>query len=90
MKQLLNLALALLILGNTSPLIAHDGPHGSELFTDTKHSLLVEMVHDQKGGKVTAYILDGKANKEVPITAKKIIMSIKGKDSVIQLSAANA
>lgn len=55
----------------------HEGPHGGSLieFGDEKYH--GELVHDEKAGTVTVYILDGTAKKSVPIDAAEVTINLK-------------
>jgi hypothetical protein len=70
--------------------LAHDGPHGGELYCDGKHKHHAELVVDKTNGKVVVYTLDHKAKKEVPIAASSIVMKVKGLDQPLTLPAAKA
>lgn len=53
------------------------GPHGGPLIELGKEEYHVEMVHDDAAGVVTFYVLDGKAEKAVPIPAIEVIVNLK-------------
>jgi hypothetical protein len=89
MNPKLLLALLLTLLLYTPALRAHDGPHGGELYIDSKHKHHAELVVDKKTGKALVYMLDGKAKKEVPIASSSIVMRVKGIDKALTLAAAN-
>jgi hypothetical protein len=55
---------------------AHHGPHGGELMSIGEEAYHAEWTHDEEG-KVTFYILDAEAKKEVPIAAEKITIDVK-------------
>ena len=55
---------------------AHHGPHGGELMAIGNEEYHAEWTHDEEG-KVTFYILDAEAKKEVPITSEKITIDVK-------------
>ena len=84
------LALPFTLLLFTPAVRAHDGPHGGELFADSKHKHHAELVVDKKTGKALVYMLDAKAKKEVPIAASSIVMKVKGIDKALTLTAANS
>src|SRR5690349_4397729 len=69
--------------------LAHDGPHGGELYCDGKHKHHAELVVDKTTGKVVVYTLDNKAKKEVPIAASSIVLKVKGVDKDLTLAATN-
>jgi len=53
------------------------GPHGGPLIELGKEEYHVEMIHDDAAGVVTFYVLDGKAQKAVPIPAVEVIVNLK-------------
>jgi hypothetical protein len=55
---------------------AHHGPHGGELMAIGEEAYHAEWTHDEEG-KITFYILDSEAKKEVPIAAEKIMIDVK-------------
>lgn len=55
---------------------AHNGPHGGHLMVLGNEEFHAEWTHDESG-KVTFYILDAAAKKEVPIAAEAITMDVK-------------
>jgi len=55
---------------------AHHGPHHGHLMELGEEEYHVEWTHDESG-KVTFYILDSEAKKEVPIAADKIVIDVK-------------
>jgi len=62
----------------------HKAPHGGALLEVGEDVAHVELVHDEKAGKVTLYILDKHAKKEVLIKdAPKL--NIKSKDGNKQI-----
>lgn len=62
----------------------HKAPHGGALLEVGEEVAHVELVHDEKAGKVTLYILDKHAKKEVSIKdAPKL--NIKSKDGNKQI-----
>src|SRR5436309_2445034 len=62
------------------------GPNGGILFEGAKHKYHIELKIDAEGKTATAYILDSKAKKAVPIKAKTIEVKIKGEKSPITLT----
>jgi hypothetical protein len=54
---------------------AHEGPHGGHLVELGNEDYHAEWVHEESG-KITVYILDGAAKKEVPISAESIKISV--------------
>jgi hypothetical protein len=54
----------------------HHGPHDGHLMEIGEEEFHAEWTHDQSG-KVTFYILDAEAKKEVPIDADKIVIDVK-------------
>ena len=56
-----------------------EGPHGGHLLElaepgkENKEEYHAEWLHEESG-KITVYILDGKAKKEVPISAEKVVI----------------
>jgi len=62
----------------------HKAPHGGTLLEIGEHAGHLELVHDENAGKVTLYILDAHAEKEVAIKdAPKL--NLKGKGGKKQL-----
>ena len=59
---------------------ARHGPHGGELMGIGNEEYHAEWTHDEEG-KVTFYILDADAKKEVPIAAEKITIDVKVGDN---------
>jgi hypothetical protein len=55
---------------------AHHGPHQWQLMVIGKEEYHAEWTHDESG-KVTFYILDAAAKKEVPIAAEQITIDVK-------------
>ncbi|MBL8822141.1 MAG: hypothetical protein JNJ77_06095 [Planctomycetia bacterium] len=76
----------MLLTGNA---VAHDGPHGGELFCDGKHKHHAEWCLDAKTGKATIYVLDKKAKNETPIKAETIVVKFKGLDKPLAFQAHN-
>jgi hypothetical protein len=55
---------------------AHHGPHQGHLMEIGEEEYHAEWTHDESG-KVTFYILDADAKKEVPIAAEEIVIDVK-------------
>jgi len=55
---------------------AHHGPHQGHLTELGQEEYHAEWTHDETG-KVTFYILDADAKKEVPIAAEELVIDIK-------------
>jgi len=55
---------------------AHHGPHHGHLMEIGEEEYHAEWTHDDSG-KVTFYILNGEAKKEVPISAEEITIEVK-------------
>lgn len=55
----------------------HSAPHGGTLIVFGDEVAHVELVLDQSTGKLTAYVLDGEAEKGVPIAQESIDMDIE-------------
>lgn len=55
---------------------AHHGPHQGHLMVIGEEEYHAEWTHDESG-KVTFYILDAAAKKEVPIAAEQITIDVK-------------
>jgi hypothetical protein len=55
---------------------AHHGPHGGDLMAIGDEEYHAEWTHDEEG-KITFYILDAEAKKEVPIAAEKITIDVQ-------------
>ena len=66
-----------------------EGPHHGSLIELGKEAYHGELVHDEKSGAITVYILDGAAKKNVPIKAESILVNVKhdGKGSQFMLTA---
>jgi len=58
----------------------HSGPHKGQLMEIGDEEYHAEWTHDESG-KVTFYILDGDAKKEVPIAAEEIAIDVKVGDN---------
>src|SRR5262245_5209122 len=70
---------------------AHHGPHHGHLMEIGGEEYHAEWTHDESG-KVTFYILDADAKKEVPIADEKIVIDVKIGENPLQnyeLSAVN-
>ncbi|WP_417379264.1 hypothetical protein [Gimesia sp.] len=67
-----------------------EGPHHGSLIELGKEAYHGELVHDEKSGAITIYILDGAAKSSVPITAKSVLVNVKhdGKGQQFTLAAA--
>lgn len=67
-----------------------EGPHHGSLIELGKEAYHGELVHDEKTGAVTVYVLDGAAKKSVPIKAESIMVNVKhdGKGDQFTLTAA--
>lgn len=67
-----------------------EGPHHGSLIELGKEAYHGELVHDEKSGAVTIYILDGAVEKSVPIKAESILINAKhdGKGQQFTLTAA--
>ncbi len=63
-----------------------EGPHGGHLVElaepgkESKEEYHAEWLHDDATGKVTVYILDGKAKVTVPIAADTVVIKVKASD----------
>jgi len=68
---------------------AEEGPHGGELYANSNHTIHAEFVHERNNNKVIVYVLDGKAKDEVPVPAKVVTISVKGKNKIILLKPVN-
>jgi hypothetical protein len=56
---------------------AHHGPHGGHMMEIGEEEFHAEWTHDDATGKVTFYILDAEAKKEVPIQADDLTIEVK-------------
>jgi hypothetical protein len=56
---------------------AHHGPHEGHIAAVGDEEYHVEWVHDDATGKVTLYVVDAAAKKEVPISAPEIVVVTK-------------
>lgn len=56
---------------------ASAGPHGGGLVELGNEEYHAELVHDDKAGTVTIYILDSAAKSAVPIDATEVIINLK-------------
>lgn len=65
------------------------GPHGGDLVELGKEEYHAEVVHDDKAGTVTIYLLDGAAKAAVPIAAAQVTInaSHEGKAEQFTLAA---
>src|SRR5213078_4877535 len=54
----------------------HNGPHHGHLMELGEEEYHAEWTHDESG-KVTFYILDAEAKKEVPVSADEIVIDVK-------------
>lgn len=78
--------------GNTSHAEhAHptEGPHHGHLIELGDEQYHVELVHDEKAGEVTFYVLDGSVTKAVPIDAAELVVNWKhdGKAEQFKIAA---
>jgi hypothetical protein len=98
--QMVALACGLVAVGarlEAAPAAGHahahptEGPHHGALIELGKEDYHAEMVHDDKTGTVTVYILDAAAAKAVPIPAKQVILNLRsgGKPQQFSLTAAS-
>jgi hypothetical protein len=55
----------------------HHGPHGGHIMEIGEEEYHAEWTHDDKSGKVTFYILNAEATKEVPIAAEDLTIEVK-------------
>lgn len=69
---------------------AEVGPHNGHLIELGKEEYHAELVHDEKAGKVTIYVLDKEAKAAVAITATELTINLKhdGKGEQFKLAAA--
>ncbi|WP_298859626.1 hypothetical protein [uncultured Gimesia sp.] len=67
-----------------------EGPHHGSLIELGKEAYHAELVHDEKSGSVTIYILDSGATKNVPVKAESVLINAKhdGKGQQFTLTAA--
>jgi len=73
-----------------SPVHEHHAPHGGALQVLGEEAAHVELVLDEKTGKLTAYVLDGEAEKPVRIAQDVLrlkIVGVAGVDAVVELKA---
>lgn len=54
-----------------------EGPHGGSLIELGEEEYHAELVHDEKAGTVTIYILDAHAEKATPIEATELTINLK-------------
>lgn len=68
---------------------AEVGPHSGSLIELGKEEYHAELVHDEKAGTVTFYILDGAGKKAVPIDAAEVVVNLKheGKPEQFKVAA---
>ena len=66
-----------------------EGPHHGALIELGKEEYHAELVHDDRAGFVTIYILDGAAKTAVPIQAKEVTLNllVGGKPRQFRLAA---
>ena len=66
-----------------------EGPHHGSLIELGNEEYHAELVHDEKTGEITIYILDGSAKELVPIDATEIVINAKhdGKPEQFPLTA---
>ncbi|QDT44201.1 hypothetical protein Pan241w_43090 [Gimesia alba] len=66
-----------------------EGPHHGSLIELGKEAYHGELVHDEKSGAITVYILDGAAKASVPIKAESVLINVKhdGKGQQFTLAA---
>lgn len=65
-----------------------EGPHGQPLIELGNEDYHAELVHDDKAGTVTIYILDSGATKEVAIDAAEVTINLKHGDHAEQFPLA--
>lgn len=65
------------------------GPHGGDLIELGNEEYHAELVHDEKAGSVTVYILDSAAKTSVPIDATEVMINLKheGRGEQFKLAA---
>lgn len=68
---------------------ASQGPHGGSLIELGNEEYHAELVHDDKAGSVTVYILDSAAKASVPIEAADVTINLKheGRGEQFKLAA---
>jgi len=59
---------------------AHHGPHDGHIAEFGDHEYHLEWTHDDASGKVSLYVLDGEAKKEVRIGAEELVIVTKQED----------
>lgn len=66
-----------------------EGPHHGSLIELGEEEYHAEFVHDEDAGTVTIYILDGTAEKTVPIQAQELVINLKhdGRGEQFKLTA---
>ena len=83
--------LTFVLLAMNQQIHAHDGPHGGELYCNSKHTHHAELCLDTKTGTATIYVLDNKAQKEVPVQVKSIPVDLKGyENSKLEFTAVDS
>jgi len=67
-----------------------EGPHHGALIELGKEAYHAELVHNEKNGSVTIYVLDSGVKKSVPIKAESVLINTKhdGKGQQFTLTAA--
>lgn len=67
-----------------------EGTHGGALIELGNEEYHAELIHDEKGGSVTIYLLDAHAEKAVPIDATELTINLKhdGMGEQFKLAAA--
>src|SRR5262245_43372286 len=55
----------------------HEAPHGGTLVVLGEESAHIEITLDEESGALTAYVLDGEAEKAVALSATSITLAIK-------------
>ena len=60
----------------------HEAPHGGTLVALGDHQYHAEIAWDEQAKTITVYVLDGEAEKAVPISAGEIILAIGTGDNV--------
>ncbi len=64
------------------------GPHGGDLIELGNEEYHGEVVHDEKAGTVTIYLLDSHAEKAVAIAAEEITINMKHDEEAYQFTLA--
>jgi hypothetical protein len=86
----LTVALALSFSITAAKADEHKGPNGGLLYEGAEHKYHVELKIDPTTKSATAFVLDNKAKKGVPIKAATIKVKVKGLKEPITLKAAPA